>query len=148
MKNYPNQEIDNIKSKIDNNISKIFDAINWVDSNLKYETKNKLNLKFKNIVNTLKKINTNIHSKPVMAVFGASQVGKSYLIKNLLSDTQKPFYINNGEIKYDFLKDINPPGTGAESTGVVTRFTIDNEIKFLDFPIKVKLLMFFSSLKY
>jgi hypothetical protein len=140
MKNFPNQEIDTIKSKIDNNISKIFDAINWVDSNLKYETKNKLNLKFKNTVNTLKKINKNIHSKPVMAVFGASQVGKSYLIKNLLSDTQKPFYINNGEIKYDFLKDINPPGTGAESTGVVTRFTIDNEIKFLDFPIKVKLL--------
>ena len=56
MKNFPNQEIDTIKLKIDNNISKIFDAINWVDSNLKYETKNKLNLKFKNIVNTLKKI--------------------------------------------------------------------------------------------
>ena len=56
MKNFPNQEIDTIKFKIDNNISTIFDAINWVDSNLKYETKNKLNLKFKNIVNTLKKI--------------------------------------------------------------------------------------------
>ena len=56
MKNFPNQEIDTIKLKIDNNISTIFDAINWVDSNLKYETKNKLNLKFKNIVNTLKKI--------------------------------------------------------------------------------------------
>lgn len=140
MKNFSNIEIDNIKNAIDKNIASLIDSINWVNTNLKYETKNSINLKLKNSVNTLNKINSNIHSKPVMAVYGASQVGKSYLIKNLLSESQNPFYINNGVHKYDFLKEINPPGTGAESTGVVTRFTIDNIIKFADFPIKVKLL--------
>ncbi|MEG0189360.1 MAG: virulence factor SrfC family protein, partial [Algoriella sp.] len=75
-----------------------------------------------------------------MAVFGGSQVGKSYLIKNLLSSEGEPFLIKNNEIDYDFLKDINPPGVGAESTGVVTRFTIDQNLKFPDFPIQIKLL--------
>jgi hypothetical protein len=140
MKNFSNIEIENIKSCIEENTSMLFNTIDWVNKNLKHETKNSINLKLKNTINTLNKINNNIHSKPVIAVYGASQVGKSYLIKNLLSETQKQFYINNGDLKYDFLKDINPPGTGAESTGVVTRFTIDNELKFFDFPVKVKIL--------
>ena len=62
------------------------------------------------------------------------------LIKNILSEANMPFYIVDNDIKYDFLKEINPPGVGAESTGVVTRFTIDNPSPYSDFPIKIKLL--------
>jgi hypothetical protein len=57
-----------------------------------------------------------------------------------LSRKGQPFVIKNKDNEYDFLKDINPPGVGAESTGVVTRFTVDSSTKYEDFPIKVKLL--------
>lgn len=140
MKNYSEQDLANTKSHIAEQVNTIHKTINWVDQKLKYEDRTSTLLSLKNSLNTINKINNSIDSKPVMAVFGASQVGKSYLIKNLLSDEGQPFYISDGIRNYDFLKDINPPGTGAESTGVVTRFTIDKNIKFEGFPIKVNLL--------
>ena len=140
MNHYTENQINEIKSYIDNKSNLIQQTIDWVDVNLRYEDRSDLLLKLKGANNTLKKISTNIHSKPVMAVFGASQVGKSYLIKSLLSSESEPFLIKYNDRIFDFLKDINPPGTGAESTGIVTRFSIDNVVKFQDFPIKVKLL--------
>jgi hypothetical protein len=140
MKHYTEQDIATLKENIKLNIVKLSDSVNWVESNLKYEEKNTLLLKLKNSQNTFKKVFSNIDSKPVIAIFGGSQVGKSYLIKNLLSRKGQPFVIKNNEKEYDFLKDINPPGVGAESTGVVTRFTVDNNVKYDDFPIKVKLI--------
>jgi hypothetical protein len=140
MKHYSEQEIALIKDKINLNIAKLNESVTWVEANLKHEEKHTLLLKLKNSLNTFKKVNANIDSKPVIAVFGGSQVGKSYLIKNLLSLEGQPFIIENNQIEYDFLKDINPPGVGAESTGVVTRFTINDEIRFREFPVKIKLL--------
>lgn len=140
MKHYTEQDIANIKGSIQSNSDKLVKSVTWVENNLKYEEKNALVLKLKNALNTFKKVNNNIDSKPVIAVFGGSQVGKSYLIKNLLSTKGQPFVIKNKDREYDFLRDINPPGVGAESTGLVTRFTIDNQVKFEDFPIKIKLL--------
>lgn len=138
--NYTDQDIATIKNHIGDKIWVIDQTVAWATNFLKSEARNEVLLKLKSAKSTLKKIENNIESKPVIAVFGASQVGKSYLIKNLLSVTGEPFYISSGTEKYDFLKDINPPGTGAESTGVVTRFTVDNNIKFADFPVKIKLL--------
>jgi len=140
MKHYSQEDIRIIKEDIQLNSQKLVESIKWVETNLKYEDKNALSLKLKNALNTFKKVGNSIESKPVIAVFGASQVGKSYLIKNLLSRKSQSFFIRNNSQEYDFLKDINPPGVGAESTGVVTRFTADNEIRFSDFPIKVKFL--------
>lgn len=140
MKHYSEQNITALKENINSNSTKLIETIKWVENNLKYEEKHELVLKLKNTLNTFKKVASNIDSKPVIAIFGGSQVGKSYLIKNLLSRKGQPFVIRNNNIEYDFLKDINPPGVGAESTGVVTRFTINNEIKFDEFPIKVKLI--------
>lgn len=138
--NYSELEIKLIKEFISGKIDLIQGSIQWADKNLKYEERNKALLTLKNSLNTIKKVKSNIGNKPVIAVFGASQVGKSYLIKNLLSDTNRPFEIENDNKQYDFLKQINPPGTGAESTGLVTRFTIDQDPSFPDFPIKVNLL--------
>jgi hypothetical protein len=140
MKHYSQQDIALLKANINFNKMKLNESVKWVSENLKYEEKNALLLKLKNTLNTFKKVVNNIDSKPVIAVFGGSQVGKSYLIKNLLSQKGQPFVIKNNNKEYDFLKDINPPGVGAESTGVATRFTISNEVKFEHFPIKIKLL--------
>lgn len=140
MKHYSEQDIALLKEKIKLNVNKLNNSIKWVEDNLKYEEKHSLLLKLKNSLNTFNKVYNKIDSKPVIAIFGGSQVGKSYLIKNLLSSKRQPFVIRNNHKEYDFLKDINPPGVGAESTGVVTRFTINNEVKFEEFPIKVKLL--------
>ena len=140
VRNYTEENILQIKKYIESKANVINESISWVDNHLKYEDKNFVLLKLKSAQNKFKKITSSIDSKPVMAVFGASQVGKSYLIKNLLSIKGQPFLINNNNNNFDFLKDINPPGTGAESTGVVTRFTVDNHIKFSEFPITIKLL--------
>lgn len=140
MKNYSAQDLLAIKSFISEKAGVIEKAIAWVDQHLQFEDRSTTLLSLKNSLNVIHKIDRGIDSKPVMAVFGASQVGKSYLIKNLLSDHGQPFFISDGLNHYDFLKDINPPGTGAESTGVVTRFTIDQTTKFEGFPIKVILL--------
>lgn len=140
MKHYLDQDIAFLKNQINYNRIKLDESVKWVENNLKYEEKNSLSLKLKNTLNTFNKVYNNIASKPVIAVFGGSQVGKSYLIKNLLSKKGQPFVIKNDNVEYDFLKEINPPGVGAESTGVVTRFTINNELKFKNFPIKIKLL--------
>lgn len=140
MKNYSGQYIQAIKNGIEANFSILDQTINWANKNLKYDEKDEVLLKVKTSKNTFQKIFDNIDAKPVMAVFGGSQVGKSYLIKNLLSSNGQPFIIKNQVDEYDFLQDINPPGVGAESTGVVTRFTIDENLKFADFPIQIKLL--------
>lgn len=140
MKHYSEQEIGLIKEKINKSIGKLNDSVKWAEINLKYEEKHTLLLRLKNSLNIFQKVHASIDSKPVIAVFGGSQVGKSYLIKNLLSLEGQPFVIEDNNKHYDFLKDINPPGVGAESTGVVTRFTIKNEIRFPDFPVKIKIL--------
>lgn len=140
MKHYSEQDIALLKENINTNSIKLTESVKWVEGNLKYEEKHTLLLKLKNAQNTFRKVSDNIDSKPVIAVFGGSQVGKSYLIKNLLSSKGQPFVIRNNNKEYDFLKDINPPGVGAESTGVVTRFTVNNEVKFEEFPIKIKLI--------
>jgi len=115
-------------------------ADKWVEKNLKHEQKIRVGAKMKDTRRIVRKVIKSINNKPVFALFGASQVGKSYLVKNLLSINGKPLEIILGNKKYDFLKDINPPGTGAESTGVVTRFSVENSNYPEGFPIMIKLL--------
>src|SRR5690554_4901199 len=138
--NYSENQKQTIKEFLKRDINLFDEGIEWVETNLKYEEKKNLLLSIKNAKNTYRKIQNSIDDKPVMAVFGASQVGKSYLIQNLLSSQGRPFVIKNNDEDYDFLKHINPPGVGAESTGVVTRFTAEDKIKNQDFPLEIKLL--------
>ena len=111
----------------------------WVLSNLKYEEQDFLNNKIKGAKVDVRKISRSILNRPVFAMFGVSQVGKSYLVKNLLSVKGKSLMVGpNGE--FDFLSEINPPGNGAESTGVVSRFTIAPHFNNVNYPIQCKLL--------
>ncbi|MDD2877303.1 MAG: virulence factor SrfC family protein [Acidiphilium sp.] len=61
--------------------------------------------------------------RPVgVAVFGASQAGKSYLVSRLCAAQGHAMQVCFGATTLDFLRDINPPG-GQEATGLVSRFT-------------------------
>ena len=140
MKHFEQQALSELKNSAVSFYSSIDKADKWVRENLENEQKASVSIKLKNKRRIVRKIMDSIDSKPVFALFGGSQVGKSYLIKNILSIDGAPLKIQLGDQEIDFLKDINPPGTGAESTGVVTRFTIDNTSPFLDHPIRSKLL--------
>ena len=140
MENYSTEKINEISQQLNTVIDCLSNSVSWGQKNLKFEDKEHFVTELKNSKRKLLRINNSIETKSSIAVFGGSQVGKSYLIKNVLSESNKPFYIVNNQNKYDFLKDINPPGVGAESTGVVTRFTIDQPSPFADFPIKIKIL--------
>ena len=57
-----------------------------------------------------------------VAVFGASQAGKSYLVSSLATRPGDALMAVYGGQKLNFLSDLNPQG-GKESTGLVSRFT-------------------------
>jgi len=79
-------------------------------------------------------------SRPVaVAVFGASQAGKSYLVSRLAAPLGKPVFAAFGDTRADFLREINPEG-GNESTGLVTRFTIKAPPAPPDAPVALRLL--------
>ena len=76
-----------------------------------------------------------------VSVFGPSQAGKSFLVSvlarpkgaRLLAD-----YAGEGN-RLDYISDINPEGEG-ESTGLVTRFTVNRSATPPGFPIKLTIL--------
>lgn len=140
MQNIEIDKLDALKGDAEKLYQVYANADHWVNANLKFEIKDQLSLQLKHGRRIINKIVRSINSKPVFALYGASQVGKSYLIKNLLSVEGLPLKIDFDGNKYDFLKDINPAGVGAESTGVVTRFTIDKHYSDGHHPVRVKLL--------
>lgn len=78
--------------------------------------------------------------RPVaVAVFGASQAGKSYLVSRLAAPQGQPLAVQFGAERLDFLRDVNPPG-GQEATGLVTRFTIAAPAASAEQPIVLRLL--------
>ncbi|MGU9992158.1 hypothetical protein D0839_13990 [Bordetella avium] len=73
--------------------------------------------------------------------FGESQAGKSFLISALGANDQGKFETVYGGQRVNFIDHINPPGSGKEATGLVTRFT--NQARTPEdaaFPIEVRLL--------
>jgi hypothetical protein len=99
---------------------------------------------YRNLVNyrrNLKKKKYALEGNPAAAIYGASQMGKSYLVNNLLSDSGTPFTVIDGEGKsYVFLDEINPEGKKKEATSIVTRFSTNYKWINPAFPVRVKLL--------
>ncbi len=65
--------------------------------------------------------------RPSVAIFGQSQVGKSYLVSNLVKPPEADdldIVGTNAQERIDFIEKINPPGDGKEATGIVSRFTV------------------------
>ncbi len=81
---------------------------------------------------------------PGLGIFGSSQVGKSYLVSAFASSSEETnsLITRLGSGKYDFIKEINPQGSGKESTGLVTRFTTSrfHDIENSDYPVRLELL--------
>lgn len=89
----------------------------------------------------LKHITYALGMNPAAAVFGQSQVGKSYLVDNILASAKGPLKIFDGHgNSYDFIDQINPLGNGKESTSLVSRFSTQKMWTNDDYPVKASLL--------
>ena len=89
----------------------------------------------------LKKKKIALEGNPAAAMYGESQVGKSYLISSLLSEEGKPFSITDeNNVVHNFIEEINPPGGGSESTSLVSRFSVNYKPENQKFPVKAVLL--------
>jgi hypothetical protein len=84
--------------------------------------------------------------KMCVGIFGPSQAGKSYLVSTLAGNAEGKLWTRLGNATHDFLGDLNPVG-GTESTGLVTRFTLDAPVAPADFPVHVRLLTAVDVLK-
>ncbi len=74
-----------------------------------------------------------------VAVFGASQAGKSYLVSSLATPPGRPLEAVYGAQRLNFLRDLNPQG-GKESTGLVSRFTLRADPAPAGAPVPLRLL--------
>ena len=130
-----------MEQKIQKQLEIIEKSNAWITNSLEGEKQKKA---YRNMVNFRRKLNKKkfaLESNPAAAMYGESQVGKSYLISSLLSDERKPFSITdeNG-IVHNFIEAINPPGGGSESTSLVSRFSINYKPVNQKYPIKAVLL--------
>lgn len=116
-------------------------GVKWIDNYLKHEKKYVTNFLLKQKRREFKRIGAVLDKKPVISLFGASQVGKSYMANNLLynSDNKLLVYDHVNDQNIDFIKYINPEGHGNEATSAVTRFTADRETDKKRLPVKLKL---------
>lgn len=79
--------------------------------------------------------------RPSIFLFGASQVGKSYLVHNIAKhpDSGRCEICVGQNETVDFIDTINPPGGGKESTGISTRFRVGAPPADVQYPFKAKL---------
>jgi hypothetical protein len=121
----------------------IEEAIKWI-KNTSAMNGAKGETAYRNFVNyrrRLKKKKYALEDNPAAALYGESQVGKSYLASSLLSKSGSPFNVVDGRgNSFDFINQINPEGKGTESTSLVTRFSTGYKLINPDFPVKAKLL--------
>lgn len=142
IKNIEQSKLNNIADKTDEFINEINQGVKWSDDFLKAENSVDTSYALKKYRRKLKKVKKAITQKPVIALFGASQVGKSYLVKNIFNDDSNNFIIpdfKNGN-DYDFIADIDPAGQGSEATSVVTRFTYDKDRENYPLSVKIRIL--------
>lgn len=132
-----------MEQKITNLLDIIERAIQWIKSTESMQGVKGANAR-RHLVNQRRSLNKKryaLESNPAAAMYGESQMGKSYLAGSLLSESGKPFMVMDGEGRsYDFINQINPIGRGAESTSLITRFTSDYAWVDPAFPVKARLL--------
>ena len=80
-------------------------------------------------------------SRPMaVGFFGLSQAGKSYLISALARGADGAVETLMDGNRLNFISHINPPGSGKEATGIVTRFTRRPGQGPAGFPVELSLL--------
>lgn len=130
-------------------LQKILTQINVINDSLRWIRKNKpeqYEHRFLQLVEErrkLRKIANAERENPAIAAYGESQVGKSYLMSNILQRDGQPFLVSVGGHDYDFIEEMNPITHDTEATGVVTRFSSyqrNPELYSEEHPIMMKTL--------
>jgi hypothetical protein len=135
----------NHKSNLIQQSDKLIDSINngvdWAEKNLRDSEQSSVLNNLKNHRRIISKTRNALTGKPVLALFGASQVGKSYMANNLLYNNDNLLLIHDHSTQneIDFIKNINPEGKGNEATSTVTRFTSEKINDINKKPVKLKL---------
>jgi hypothetical protein len=130
-----------MKKKILTQLALIEKSNVWIKSSLDGE---KQKSAYRTMVNCRRRLNKKkfaLGGNPAAAMYGESQVGKSYLISSLLSEEGRPFGITDENNRvHNFIEEINPPGGGNESTSLVSRFSVNYKPVNPKFPVKATLL--------
>jgi len=137
----PQDKLAKLASKTDDIIEIVNDGVTWVNQALGEESRASTNYQIKAYRRKLKKIREVVTEKPTVALFGASQVGKSYMANNLLYNEYNKLEVFNHQTgeKIDFIKYINPEGKGNEATAPITRFTANMITDTGKLPVKIRL---------
>ncbi|CAI3925937.1 Virulence factor SrfC-related protein (SrfC) (PUBMED:31766712) [Commensalibacter communis] len=117
-------------------------ALSWFDDNPKAVKGDGERLKatLRRFRRQARQLNRACRQPPAIAVFGASQSGKSYLVSSLATKPGKTLEAHYQNEKLNFLQDMNPQG-GNESTGLVSRFTTRTPQVIQDnMPVPLRLL--------
>lgn len=119
--------IDTIKQ-----IEKIDKSLRWIKKNRPEHYEQRF-LQLVEERRKLRKMAQAAEENPAVAAYGKSQVGKSYLMSNMLQQevslpngkkSIKAFeVVAEGGKHYNFINEMNPITTSTEATGVVTRFS-------------------------
>lgn len=116
---------------------------NWLEKNSENGSKKGKQTILNENQRSLKRVLNASQKRPSIAIFGQSQVGKSFLVRGLAKSpkTNKLEILNSiTNERIDFIQDVNPPG-GRESTGIITRFSKSAPDKVSEeFPFSVELL--------
>lgn len=126
-KNIATKDILSLHDEIRKVESFMHNAISWVEDSPNVSNKTMLTKRLKSYRRSVRTVEKSFPIKPALALFGASQSGKSHLVKNLLQNkNDKKLYVvdNQRGLKIDYLKSMNPEGEGNESTALVTRFVL------------------------
>lgn len=120
------------------------DVITWVNENKDIESelkKRSVDLVYDaaSLYNKLDAFGSILDNNKTIGVFGESQAGKSYLVSKLVTDGKSDLILKWDEDRFDFIKNINPPGGGAESSAFVTRFSAKEYQAPQGFPVHFKL---------
>ena len=120
------------------------EAIDWVDevrgnsSRLNSEAPDLIK-KMRRMRNLARRLGMAAGKPMSIGFFGLSQAGKSYLISSLAAgENGKLETLLDGE-PLNFIDHVNPPGHGKEATGLVTRFTRNENPAPPGYPIQLTL---------
>lgn len=99
--------------------------LDWLEQNSERVRQEKAGLtkEFRRLSTQARRLEQAAQRPMCVGVFGPSQSGKSYLISALARKGMAPLLADFAGQTIDFIRDINPEG-GRESTGLVTRFTL------------------------
>ncbi len=117
-------------------------AIDWMEANIERVGADGQALlsDLRRAANAARKMEVAVRRPMCVGVFGPSQAGKSYLISALARNGTDPLIAEFGSQAVDFVEQINPQG-GQESTGLVTRFTLQPGGNApADYPVELRLL--------